>query len=190
MENRINYYNLLLPLIYLLVGIIMLVNPLFIRNAVNYILGSMIILFGIIYFIKLFMNKNIDLINKVDLLVGILLIGFGLFFIINSPNFFTILPIISGIIIVIDAISLVINSFKLKKITKKYWYISLLISILFLGFGIYLLINASLISNLIVRIIGIILIIDSIIDVINYYHLKEYTLIISKKKDDIIKIGE
>lgn len=144
----------------------MLLNPVFVRDAVNYIIGIMAIIYGIIYTFSVYQKRDTELYSKFNLLGGILCISFGLFLILNPDVLISLIPFCAGVIIFMDAVSFTINSFNLKRFGIKKWYISLIISIVFLAFSIYIMINAKSITDLLIRIIGGFFISDAIIDLL------------------------
>ena len=158
--------NYAVIVVYMIIGLIMLLNPSFVSNAVNYILGILVIVYGIVYIISLYQNKETELYGKFDLLGGVLCISFGLFLIVNPDVLFSLIPFCTGVIIGIDAITQVIKSFTLKKFAFKRWWISLIIGGILLGFSAYIIINAKNISFLLIRIIGGFLIFDALADLI------------------------
>lgn len=161
-------------IIYIIIGLIMLLNPMFVRNAVNYIMGVFAILYGIVYIISLYQKKDTDFFSKFDLLGGILCISFGLFLIVNPDILFSLIPFCAGVIIFMDSINLIYQSISLKRLNVDKWWINLIISLIFLCFSIFIILNSKNISDLLIRIIGLFLIFDAISDFI-------ITLILSKK---------
>jgi len=149
-------------IVYFIVGLIMLLNPSFIGNAVNYIIGILVIIYGLIYAIGVYQRD--DGFNKFDLLAGIICISFGLFLIVNKDVLVSLIPFSMGIILLMDAISNIIKSVKLKKMGLKRWWILLIIGVIFLVFAIYIIVSAQKIDELLIRIIGGFLIFDAIID--------------------------
>lgn len=161
-------------IVYIIIGLIMLLNPLFVRNAVNYIMGIVAMLYGLVYIISLYQKGDSELYNKFDLLGGVLSISFGLFLILNPDILFSLIPFCTGVIIFIDALTLIYQSVSLKRLDVNKWWINLIISLIFLGFAVYIIINAKEISDLLIRVIGVLLIFDAIDGLI-------ITLILSKK---------
>ena len=166
-------------IVYIIIGLIMLLNPIFVRNAVNYIMGIIAIIYGLVYSINLYQKRETDLYSKFDLLGGILCISFGFFLIVNPDVLFSMIPFCTGVILFMDAITLVVRSFNLKKLGFTRWWINLIISGLFLAFSIYIIVNASSISDFLIRVIGGFLIFDSLYDLI-------ITIILSKKVENKI----
>lgn len=174
-SEKIKNYDSLMILIYIIVGLIMLINPKFISDAINYILGSIIIVFGIVFLFKLLQTKEFKELSKLELLIALLCVAFGLFLIFNSAAVLSILPIAFGIIILLDAVLLIVDGLKLKKYKDKYWYISAIIGLIFLIFAVYIIVNSTKISYLIIRIIGGVLLVDGIIDFLSSARIKKYT---------------
>ena len=150
-------------IVYIIVGLIMLLNPSFIGNAVNYILGVLVIIYGIIYTFTTYQKKD-GVFNKFDLLAGVICISFGLFLIVNKDVLLSLIPFSMGVIIIMDALGGIIKSIKLKKMNFKRWWILLSINIIFFVFAVYIIIKANAISELLIRIIGGFLIVDAIMD--------------------------
>lgn len=142
----------------------MLLNPSFISDAVNYIIGILVIIYGVIYSISLYQKREIELYGKFDFLAGIICISFGLFLILNPDTLGSLIPFCAGVIILMDAIRFIINSIRLKKLGYKSWIVNFIIGLVFLGFSIAIIIKAKEISFLLIRFIGAFLVIDAILD--------------------------
>ena len=151
-------------IIYIIVGLIMLLNPNFVSDAVNYVIGVLIIIYGIIYSISLYQKRDVEIYGKFDFVAGIMCISFGLFLIVYPDILVALIPFCTGIIILMDAIRFIVNSVKLKKYGFKSWSINLIIGLIFLGFSIFIIIKAKDISLLLLRFIGGFLIVDAILD--------------------------
>ena len=160
-------------IVYIIVGLIMLLNPNFISDAVNYIIGILVIIYGIIYSISLYQKKDTEIYGKFDFLAGIICISFGLFLILNPDILVSLIPFCAGVIIFMDAIRFIVNSIKLKKLDYKSWIVNLIIGLIFLTFAIYIIVNAKNISYLLIRFIGGFLIVDAILDFFTIIRLRK-----------------
>lgn len=161
-------------IVYIIVGLIMLLNPNFISDAVNYIIGTLVIIYGIIYSISLYQKRDVEMYGKFDFLAGIICISFGLFLILNPDTLGSLIPFCAGVIILMDAIRFIINGFRLKKMNYRSWMVSLIIGFIFLGFSILIILKAKEISFLLIRFIGAFLIIDAIFDFFTELKFKRY----------------
>ena len=160
---------------YIIVGIIMLLNPSFIGSAVNYVIGVLVIIYGLIYSLSVYQKGAYD---KFDLLAGVICISFGIFLIINKDVLLSLIPFCMGIIILMDAITGIIKSVRLKKIGLTRWYIILIVNLIFLAFAVYIIVNANAITELLIRFIGGFLIVDALMD---FFLSIRY----SKSKEDV-----
>ena len=151
-------------IIYIIVGLIMLLNPNFVSDAVNYVIGVLIIIYGVIYSISLYQKRDIEIYGKFDFVAGIMCISFGLFLIFNPDVLVSLIPFCTGIIILMDAIRFIVNSIKLKKLDYRTWTINLVVGLIFLVFSIFIIIKAKNISLLMLRFIGGFLIVDALLD--------------------------
>ena len=159
--------------VYIMFGLIMLLNPSFISDAVNYVIGILVMLYGIVYSISIYQKRDTGSYGKFDLLAGIICISFGLFLILNPDILVSLIPFCMGVIIFMDAISFIINSFRLKKLEYKSWIVNLVIGLVFLTFAIYIIVNAKNISYLLIRFIGGFLIVDAILDFFTMIRLRK-----------------
>lgn len=178
----------LMAIVYIIAGIIMLVNPKFVCDAVNYVIGGLIILVGVIFVIKLLQNKDLKQFSKIELLISLLCIGLGLFFMFNSSLLTSILPIGAGVLIFLDSISQIMKSFKLKKNKIKLWYVNLIVGLIFFGFSLYIILNAASVTHLVIRLIGIVLIIDAIFEFYTSFKLKECNQNIKVIETEVVEI--
>ena len=71
-----------------------------------------------------------------------------------------------GVILLMDAITGIIKSFKLKKLDLSRWWILLIINGIFLAFAVYIILNAKGITELLIRFIGGFLIADALVDLL------------------------
>ena len=151
-------------IIYIIVGLIMLLNPSFISDAVNYVIGVLVIVYGLIYSISLYQKREIEMYGKFDFLAGIICISFGLFLILNPDTLGSLIPFCAGVILLMDAVRFVINGIRLKKLNYRSWMVNFIVGLVFLGFSIAIIIKAKEISFLLIRFIGAFLIVDAILD--------------------------
>ena len=57
--KKLKMYTLLVSLLYAIMGLIMLLNPQFILDAFNYVIGVFALIYGVIYMIKFFINLKL-----------------------------------------------------------------------------------------------------------------------------------
>ena len=174
MLKKIKMYTLLVSLLYVIMGIIMVLNPGFILDAVNYIVGILVLLYGVIYVARFLGRSALNTLTKFSLLAGLLCITFGIYILLNPTLLSSIIPFAAGMLLLVDGLGKLRDSLAFKKAGYQHWWLGLVISILFVGFGIYMILNAFNVSKLVVRVIGIVLIADAISDLWTYFCYKKY----------------
>lgn len=186
MFKKLKSYYFAVSILYIVIGLIMLLNPKFVCDAVNYIIGALVMLYGIVYLISLYQKREYELLNKFNFLAGVMCISFGIFLILNTSVLMSLIPFCSGVIIFIDAIYQLRNSLSLKHLENKFWWINLVVGIVFLIFAIFVMINSEDITRLLIRFIGGALIFDAVMDFYTYFALKR----VSKEVKKSIKVIE
>ena len=164
--RKLNYKNnseLVNPIIFLLIGIILFLNPAGIVKFISYLIGIILIgggIYNLLIYNKTSNNLNIQV--KTKLTSGIILIVLGLITIMCAGVIESLLRFIiggwitySGIIRLIEAVNY--------KLDKPSSIIRLIISIIIIIFGLYIITR----TNLVFSIIGLYMIIYSIIEICN-----------------------
>ena len=81
--KKMKMYTLLITLMYVIMGVIMLLNPKFILDAVNYIVGVLVLIYGVIYIVRFLGKSAINTLSKFNLLAGLLCVVFGIYILLN-----------------------------------------------------------------------------------------------------------
>ena len=161
--KKAGYISILSSVAFLLLGIILVNHPDNTIKFVSYILGSLFIVFGLARIKSYFSSPKEDfLYYDYNLTIGSLCTIIGLVILVFGNALASIIGFIFGIWIVLSAINKINLSFKIKKAGVKYWYVSVLISLLVLIAGLYIVFS----PELILVTLGTILIIYSVMDII------------------------
>ncbi|MBO4816649.1 MAG: DUF308 domain-containing protein [Clostridia bacterium] len=160
--KKSGFISLLSSIVFLLLGIILVNHPEDTIKVVSYILGGLLMAFGIIRLFTYFTSRDKFQYYDFNLMLGSLCLLVGLVILVFGTSIASIFGIIVGIWIVLSSINRMNLSFKLKDSGIKYWYISLIIAILVFISGLYVVFS----PELILVTLGTILIIYSITDII------------------------
>jgi len=139
----------------IIIGIILAAFPQIVK-WIFYSTGAFIIIFNIAkYFILRNKEKHYSLFKMfMYSMFGALLI--------LVPAFLEIgIPLVAGAFIFMNGFERLVNAFSLRKDENK-WVIPLVVGILFTGFGFYVLANYKKVTEMIIRIIGVIIIVIGI----------------------------
>lgn len=151
--------------IYIFLGIIMIVFPKFVNDFFSTIVGVLILLFGISQVTIYSSKKSYSGIVKVTLGLGIIGIAAGLYILLNPKFITSIIPLISGLIIMVNALNKIKQAAELRASKYKKWWHTLISAIILLILGIILIYDPFKAVEVIIRVLGIILIVDGIYDI-------------------------
>lgn len=148
--------------VFVVLGICFIAWPRFSLVTVCYVIGSVILAFGIIKILNFVKNihRNHTFIYQFNLIIGIFLAVTGLLLIINSDLLIPILPIIVGIVITADGLQKIIAGIDSKRMHHEKWWLVIIVALITIIFGVSLILNPFAASDAMVRLLGFALIID------------------------------
>lgn len=149
-------------IIYLALGIIMVVTPVLVSNFICYIIGILLIIVGgsgIYTYIKAGESGGFA---KITLLISVLFTALGIYILISPNGFVSIIPLVVGVMLIIESFDKISNALNAKKLGYNEWYKMLIASIIIFILGLVLVFNPFESVTMFIRVIGIFLIIDAI----------------------------
>ena len=156
-------------------GIILVVKPDDTVTFISNVVGVILLIIGLSSIIK-----YVRFLNDIDIIFGVVITVLGLVLLLNPKAVLSILPFVLGCYILINGITKLRYSFDIKKYKGKDYTNILIMSILTIICGLILIIRPFSGVTFVVRIIGIILVIYSLIDIINYHSIKKDILIVER----------
>lgn len=166
-ENKITINNLIYALLFLALGLVLFTSTEDIITIVSKVIGGVIIIFGIIK-ILLYVYRKGKLGNYTisELLIGIVLISFGILLILVSSTLSFAIRIVVGLWIVFAGVNRIIFAISVKSSDNKGFKVYLLTAFLMILLGILI------ISGIIDQFIGLLIVIYSIMEIVNYVYYK------------------
>lgn len=166
MDNKLFSSNIIMGLMYIIIGALIAFNPLLTQIVLIYIIGILAIFYGVNLIVRYFRGFDGYISIIIDLIMGILLVGSGIYVLFNPVISSLTLPMVAGIYLIVDAIVKVPASYQAYKVFDiPLWIILITILIPFI-LGLLLVLEPFNTAMQIVMIIGIFFIISGIIDVI------------------------
>lgn len=160
---------ILVSVLYLILGIILIIWPATSLTVVCYVLGAIMILYGLLQVVRYFSLDKEFRIFKLDLFIGIVSLVFGIFTLVSPGMIISILPVIVGIFFLVEAVIKIQNAVELNRAGFDNWWLVLLVGILVAALGVLLLINPFAAMTTFVMVIGICLIVDSAASIWSVY---------------------
>lgn len=153
--------NLLNPIIYLVLGLLLMFKSNEVVELLFYVLGIIVIIYGIKSFILYYQNKEIVQYKNINLTIAIVSIIIGVLFIVLSGVLETSIRYVLGFFFIFMGISRLLTSISF----NNYKNFSTVSNIILIALGIY----SIFFSNAVLIIIGGILVINAIILFIDYF---------------------
>lgn len=156
--------SLLMPIVFLIVGILLFMNPGGVTEAVSYIFGGVFLALGIGKFVM--DSKRSDKTTG-DTFYSIVMIVLGIIFIFFSGTIEFIIRLAIGIWIIINGLNTIAIGANLIKIERNS-VVSLVIGFILLIIGLY----TIFVSNLVLSTLGLVLIIYGVLEVVDYFYIQ------------------
>lgn len=180
--------TLITSIIYLLLGLFMIIFPEIVSNSISYVIGALILFFGLTKMISYFNLEYKNFFTGFLLFISLAAIILGIYIIFAPETFISMIPFMIGLVIIVNGIQKISQAFYIKKfqetnVTPLFIYAAILIVL-----GVLLISNPFGAIQIVIRIIGIFLVIDSIEE---YWTMKKYEKIwkdIKKETKEKIKI--
>lgn len=180
-ENKITFNNLIYALLFLIFGIILLNKTDDLVSITSKIIGAVLILVGVVKsIIYIYMKGKLGEYSLLKLLVGILLMCFGLLFILFSSTLSFVIRTVIGAWILFAGINRIIFAISMFSIDRKGFFVYLSTAILMLVLGVIL------ISGIFDQIVGFLIIMYSVIELIDYICYKSRSKNFSQSSTSIV----
>ena len=180
-----NIFALVSSIIFLILGAVMYTRPDAIVIITTYVFGGLLILVGLFKCIKNYLDvKKDNSTSSTEMVVGIILFVLGIICIFLAGVVEAMVRLVIGGWMIFAGINRLTNSFYLDKKTSTFW-VSLALSIIIIGGGLYTILEA----NLAFQAIGIILMIYSILEIIGFIFNKRSVTVVKTevtKNDKVI----
>lgn len=171
MDNKLFSSNIIMGLMYIIIGALIAFNPVLTQIVLIYIIGILAIFYGVNLIVRYFRGFDGYISIITDLIMGILLVGSGIYVLFNPVISSLTLPMVAGIYLIVDAIVKVPASYQAYKvIDMPLWIVLITILIPFI-LGLLLVLAPFNTAMKIVMITGIFFMISGIIDVITTIYI-------------------
>ena len=158
--------NLISTILFLLIGIVLVTNPVTTLNVITYIIELLLIVWGIITIVNYVRVESKYDVFSCGFVHGVICILIVLFLIANPKIITTILPICLGIWMVFGSLTKIQIIIKLNAWGQKTSGIYILFAILMFSIGLVIICNPFTTATLIVQTLGVGITVYSILDII------------------------
>lgn len=159
--------------VYLLLGIILLIHPMAVGKAVCYAMGIVALCYGAWRIYGYWKVREMAGFFQIDLITGVVLVVLGLIALGKPSLLISILPIILGLIILMDGLVTANKALNLRKLDYRWKYL-MFSGIAIIVLGLVLVVNPFGSAMLMMRFLGITLIVDGVCEMWWYFGLKKF----------------
>lgn len=155
--------------------------------SISYIIGSILVLLGVIGIINYIRLFNTEYKNELDFIYGLVTVVLGLLIISNPKAIASVIPFILGILIIITSATKLNYAFQLKTDENDLWKSTLLLSVLTTILGIILLFNPFAGAVVITKLVGGIILAYAILDIISSITIRRNVRHFQKAIEDVVE---
>lgn len=163
--------NLLMCIVELLVGILLLINPIGFTSGIIITLGIILALNGLRHTTRYFKDDPEEAAEQGSLVKGLIFLIAGLFCAFKSEWFiatFPVLTVIYGVATLLTGIRKIQWAIDMLRQKLKYWFVALIGAVLTLTFAILILCNPFSTTAILWTFIAVSLIVEAVVDILTY----------------------
>ena len=157
--------NIIMNVLFLLLGVIIYLNPDVTAKTVGILIGIYFVLYGI-FSIYEYLIRDIAPIFRLKVFSAIISVLLGIFIMANPVGTINVLTTCLGIYLIAFSVMKVMDALKFKSLGFDGWLLMFVISILLLVGGILVVVN-PMASMDIIKVVGIFMILSSILEICN-----------------------
>ncbi|MGN1031011.1 MAG: HdeD family acid-resistance protein [Butyricicoccaceae bacterium] len=145
---------------WIIAGLVLLIRPNTVIDLFCYVIGALIIAFGVIQILPYVTSRTFTLSAG---LICVISVALGVFFISNSHLVASVLPLVIGIVMIADGISNLYHAIKMRRYDTGWTHI-LVVGLITFIFGLLITLNAYHTTTLVLRLMGAALLFNGISD--------------------------
>lgn len=187
--KKVYLMSLASSILFFIFGLLLFLQADAVIRTVSFIIGVILVGLGIVPIANYFKTRNSGFFSSTGLLYGIFSVVAGFIILFNSDILATIIPILSGVWVIINSVNKIQISMGLRDQKINFWLVSFIFSVLMLIVGAFLIVNPLKSSLFVAKTIGVVIMIYSSLDIIDSIFIKIKTKKVAKEiNDNIIEV--
>mgnify|MGYP000095055919 CR=1 FL=1 len=160
---QISLNDLLAAIISIVAGLLLLIFPQQSIEVITYGVGIVSIIYGVIRVVDYFKHRDISPLFAGELILGVALLGVGLFSFLNPGGLFAFLPIFMGFLVIVEGIAKFQSALMLRQFAYPRWAVALILSLIIIALGVVLITNPFGALLVTVQMLGAVILVDGLI---------------------------
>ena len=177
---------ILLAVFYLILGIILVLFPEGSGYAICYLIGGLTIIYGIFHLVLYQRTKSPFVTYRYDLVQGIIGLAIGIYVMIVPEILIETLPVVLGVVVMIDSIVKIQNAWDLKRLGYDRWWLVMIGAFVTLVFGLLMVFYPFTVYLSVIVFVGISLIVNGVSDLITIFILNKKVKEFKSKVEDMV----
>ncbi|MGI5894749.1 MAG: HdeD family acid-resistance protein [Candidatus Merdivicinus sp.] len=164
--KKTGFYYGILPILYIVLGIILIIWPTMSSSIFCWIVGIGALLYGLFHLFSFWQASREGFSFRIELILGIIFAALGIFCLISPRTILSILPFFLGVILLIDGASKIPRAMEMKELGFSRWWIELLFAVVTAILGLILVLNPFSLVRFSVIFFGVSLLVSGITDLV------------------------
>jgi len=162
--NQIAVGRAILAAAYIALGIVLIAHPGFTGIVICRAAGVLALVFGGVRAVTALRSRDGSIFFQTDLLIGVLLLAFGIFTLTRPDVILSVLPVILGVYLLMESVGKFQRAAVLKRLGYVRWWLILLFGVLAAALGALLLLYPFQAAETMLMFLGASLVLDGISD--------------------------
>ncbi len=163
--KKVYRMSLLSSIVFLVFGLLLIFQTENVITTVSVIIGVLLLIIGIYPIVNYFRNRQSGFFSNAGLLYGIFSVVAGIVIIVNKNLLATIIPVLSGVWMIINSVNKIQIAMELRDRKVNSWVISFIFAIIILIGGTLLIINPFRGAVILSKTVGIFIVIYAVLDI-------------------------
>ena len=187
--KKVFLMSLVSSILFFAFGLLLFLQADAVIKTVSVMIGIILVGLGVVPIVNYFKTRNAGLFSSTGLLYGIFSVVAGFIILFNSDILATIIPILSGVWVIVNSVNKIQISMELRDEKVDFWIVSFIFSLLMLVVGAFLIINPLKSSLYVTQTIGIVIMVYAALDIIDTIVIKVKAKKVAKDiSDSIIEV--
>ena len=184
--KKVFLMSLVSSILFCVFGLLLFLQADAVIKTVSVMIGIILVGLGIVPIVNYFKTRNAGFFSNTGLLYGIFSVVAGFIILFNSDILATIIPILSGVWVIVNSVNKIQISMELRDEKVDFWIVSFIFSLLMLVVGAFLIINPLKSSLYVTQTIGIVIMVYAALDIIDTIVIKVKAKKVAKDISDSI----
>lgn len=185
--KKVYRMSIISSIMFLIFGLLLIFQTQSVIKTISIIIGVILLIIGIFPIINYFKNRQSGFFSNAGLLYGIFSVVAGIVIMVNSNLLAMIIPILSGVWMIINSVNKIQIAMELRDNKISSWIISFVFAIIILVGGALLIINPFGGALLLSKTVGIFIVIYAILDIADSIFIKIKSKEVTNKIIQIIE---